>query len=207
MPWLQPYDALMILVLVSTTVFGAHKGMAWQLASLASLVLSAGVAVHASRPLVAIFGWNEPWNRAVAMLALYLLTALLVWIVFRGVADFIDRVKLKEFDRQVGAMFGLAKGLLLCSVITFFALTLSESARQFVLRSRSGDWIARGTRHAALILPEELRSIVGKYVDQMDQQLHAPGEPAPIDPSASAHPGRAEAINSGRPLVEQRSFH
>lgn len=207
MPWLQPYDALMILVVMATTVFGAYKGMAWQLASLASLVLSAGVAVHASRPLVALFGWHEPWNRAVAMLALYLITALLVWIVFRGVADFIDRVKLKEFDRQVGAMFGLAKGLLLCSVITFFALTLSESARQFVLRSRSGDWIARGTRHAVLILPEELRLIVGKYIDQMDQQLRPPAETAPAGPSVPAHPVGPEVLNPGRPLVEQRSFH
>ena len=37
----------------------------------------------------------------------------------------IDRLKLKEFDRQIGAIFGLAKGVLWCAVITFFTVTLS----------------------------------------------------------------------------------
>ena len=47
----QPYDFLMLAVLVLCTVFGAWKGMAWQLAAPASLVVSAGVAVHASGPI------------------------------------------------------------------------------------------------------------------------------------------------------------
>ena len=34
------YDLLMIAVLAGTTVFGFMKGMAWQIASLGSLVLS-----------------------------------------------------------------------------------------------------------------------------------------------------------------------
>jgi membrane protein required for colicin V production len=171
MSWLQPYDVLMAFVLVGTTVFGAWKGMAWQLAALASIVVSAGVAVHGSRPLAAWFGWTEPWNRALAMLILYLVTSLAIWLAFRAVAGFIDRVKLREFDRQMGALFGLAKGALLCAVITFFAVTLFETSRQLVLKSRSGDWIARGTRHASLILPDEIRLAVGKYIDEMDERL------------------------------------
>ena len=35
----------------------------------------------------------------------------------------IDRVKLNEFDRQMGALVGFAKGVLLCIAITFFAVT------------------------------------------------------------------------------------
>ncbi len=54
----------------------------------------------------------------------------------------IDRVRLKEFDHQIGALFGLAKGVLLCVVITFFVVTLSESARQKVLGTYSGRYIA-----------------------------------------------------------------
>jgi hypothetical protein len=55
------------------------------------------------------------------MLALYLATSLAVWLLFRLVAGIIDKVKLKDFDRQVGALIGVAKGVLLCLVITFFA--------------------------------------------------------------------------------------
>ena len=58
------------------------------------------------------------------MLVLYLVTAAAIWIVFHLVSSIIDRVQLKEFDRQLGAIFGLAKGILYCVVITFFAVTL-----------------------------------------------------------------------------------
>ena len=70
------------------------------------------------------------------MLVLYVVTAGAIWLLFRLVSGIIDRLKLKEFDRQLGALFGLAKGVLYCVIITFFAVTLSEPARQAVLQSR-----------------------------------------------------------------------
>ncbi|HLA84026.1 MAG TPA: CvpA family protein, partial [Thermoguttaceae bacterium] len=109
---MQIYDVIMLVVLVGTVLFGFFKGMAWQIASLASIALSAVVAVHFSPQLAPVISEQAPWNRYVAMLVLYLLTALVIWLVFRLVAGVIDRVKLKEFDRQVGALFGLAKGVL-----------------------------------------------------------------------------------------------
>jgi len=173
---IHPYDIFMLVVLVGTTIFGAWKGMAWQLASLASVVLSAMVAIHFSGPLAPLFSVNEPWNRFLAMLILYLATSLSIWVLFRLVAGILDRVRLKEFDRQLGAMFGFVKGVLLCVLITFFAVTLSETARQAVLRAKSGYYIAQLTRHAGPILPEEVRAVVGKYLDELDEKLQ------PIDP-------------------------
>ena len=103
------------------------------------------------------------------MAVLYVITAGAIWILFRLVSNIIDRVKLKEFDRQLGATFGLAKGVLYCVVITFFAVTLSESSRQVVLASRSGDLIARGIRNANPILPEDVRKYLGEYIDELDK--------------------------------------
>ncbi len=45
---METYDICMLLVLVAATVFGAYKGMAWQIASLASLVVSYFVALRFS---------------------------------------------------------------------------------------------------------------------------------------------------------------
>jgi membrane protein required for colicin V production len=202
-PYLQPYDALMLLVIVAATVFGAWKGMAWQVASLASLILSAGVAVHLSKPVAPIFGSSQPWNRVIAMLVLYLATSLVIWLAFRAVANLIDRVKLKEFDRQTGALFGMAKGILLCVVITFFAVTLSETSRQAVLRSRSGDHIARLTSRASVILPEEVRLVLGKYIDELDQKLQKDDEAGPdspgVDQPQPEHVAREAGTASGTP--------
>ena len=106
--------------------------MAWQIASLTSLIVSSTMAVHFGGRLAPYLSAEEPWNRFVAMLVLYLLTSLAIWLAFRVVAKAISRVQLKDFDRQAGALFGAAKGVLWCLVITFFAVTLSESARQAI---------------------------------------------------------------------------
>ena len=182
---IQLYDIVMLAVLVLTTLFGLWKGMAWQLASLGSLVLSSVVAMQFSGPLAPYISDKEPWNRFIAMLILYLVTSLAVWLVFRLVAGAIDRVRLKEFDRQLGALFGLAKGCLLCLVITFFGVTLSETVRQAVLKSESGKYIALAIHKAGPVMPEEVR----KYLDKLDQKLDhddaSPATPSPqrTDPS------------------------
>ncbi len=188
---IQPYDFFMLVVLVGTTLFGAWKGMAWQLASLASVVVSAVVALRFGGPLAPLFSGAEPWNRFLAMLVLYLVTSLVIWLLFRLVAGMIDRVKLKEFDRQLGALFGLFKGALLCVLITFFAVTLSEPARQTILRSISGRSIARLIEHADPVLPDEVRAVLGKYIEELDRKLDPTIEPE--QPAEESEENRATA--------------
>jgi membrane protein required for colicin V production len=179
---MEIYDIAMLVVIAGATLFGVWKGMAWQVASLASVILSGMVAVQGSGPVAPYISAEAPWNRCLAMLVLYVVTAAAIWIVFRMVSKAIDRVQLKEFDRQLGAIFGLAKGVLYCLIITFFAVTLSEQSRQAVLKSRSGDFIARGIQRANPILPEEVRAWLGKYIDELDKDLHAPPQEAPNEP-------------------------
>jgi membrane protein required for colicin V production len=197
---IQPYDIVMLVVLLGTAIFGAWKGMAWQIASLASLLVSTAVALHFSTSLAPYFSAKEPWNRFLAMFVLYVVTSIAIWLVFRLVSGMIDRVKLREFDRQMGALFGLAKGVLLCVVITFFAVTLSESIRQIVLKSHSGDAIARLTRHANPLLPEDVRAVIGKYIDELDQKLD-PNTP-PSQPEYK-NIGRTDLEDAGKSLEQK----
>jgi membrane protein required for colicin V production len=167
------YDIAMLVVLVGTTLFGFAKGMAWQLASLASLILSYFAALRFSEPLAStgLFGDEAPWNRFVAMLAVYLATSLAIWLVFRFVAGWIDRVKLQEFDRQIGGLFGFAKGVLLCVAITFFAVTVVPATRDDVLRSRSGHYIALLIARADAVMPPEVHEVLNPYLDRLEHEL------------------------------------
>ena len=185
---LQPYDMLMIVVLVLCTLFGVWKGMAWQVAALASLVVSGIAAAHFSGPLAPYFGTERPWNRCIAMLLLYVGTSLVIWLVFRLVSQVIDRVHMKEFDRQLGGLFGAVKGVLWCVVITFFAVTLSEPARQGILKSRSGYYIAVLTHRAMPLLPTEVRAVLGKYIDELDRKLDPKQPPAERQRAGAAVP-------------------
>ena len=202
---LQTYDIVMLVVLVGTTFFGVWKGLAWQVAALASLLVSAAVAIHSSAAIAPYFPGQDPWNRFLAMLVLYVITAGAIWIAFHFVSGIIDRVKLKEFDRQLGAIFGLAKGILYCVVITFFVMTLSysETIRQAVLQSHSGDLIARGIRNANPILPEDIRTYLGKYIDELDEKLHAPITPPQADENGKppAAPASAQPAPQAAPTA------
>jgi hypothetical protein len=95
------------------------------------------------------------------------------------VSGFIDRVKFQGLDRQIGGLFGFAKGVLLCLVITFFAVTLSEWARQIILNTKSGRYIAVLLQKGTPLLPEEVRTVLGKYIQELEMKLATDGPPSP----------------------------
>ncbi len=189
----QPYDLLMLAVLIFSAVFGAWKGMAWQLAALASLIVSTLVAIRFAAEVSPYIDVQEPWDYCLAVLLLYVAVSLVIWLLFRMVADIIDRVKLKEFDRQIGALFGLAKGVLWCMLLTFFAVNLSDTARQAVLRSRSGYYAALLVHRGTPLLPDKVRDVLGHYIEQFDRKL---------DPTELAEP---ESAGTEPPLPEGSS--
>lgn len=176
---MQPYDLVMLLVLAAATLFGFVKGMAWQVASLASLVASYFVSLRFSGALAPYIKQPEPLNRFIAMLVLYLATSLAIWLAFRTVSQAIARVRLKEFDRQVGGLIGAAKGILLCVAITFFVVSLSQQGREAVLASRSGHYIARLIQRADPIMPPEIHAVLDPYLRKLEAELEPPGRQRP----------------------------
>lgn len=170
------YDIAMLAVLGLATLMGLWKGMIWQLASLGSLVLSYFLALKFSAQLAPVFGSTAPLNRFVAMLVIYLVTSVVVWLGFRVVARFLDRIKLRDFDHQVGALFGFVKGVLLCLAITFFALGLSDALRDHILATKSGHYMAVFLDKAEAIMPPEIHKVLDPYLNKLEQRLD-PSEP------------------------------
>jgi membrane protein required for colicin V production len=173
---MQTYDLLMLVVLVGTTLFGFWKGMAWQIASLASLVVSYFAALRFSAQLAPVFGDHAPLNRFVAMLAIYIGTSFIIWMMFRLVSQVIDRVKLESFDRQLGAMLGLAKGVLLCVAITFFAVgLLPQDQGRAIVETKSGRYIVALLNKTESVVPPELHQVLDPYLNSIEERLGGSG--------------------------------
>lgn len=168
---MQTYDIIMLAVLGISIYFGARKGMAWQIASISSLVVSYFAALKFSDRVTPLIHLEPPLNRIGAMLAVYLGSSLLIWLAFRTVSNVIERVKLKEFDHQIGGLFGAAKGVLYCVVITFFGVFLSHASRAAILKSQSGHYIAVLIDKVDPLLPPEVQKRIGPYLDKLDRQL------------------------------------
>ena len=190
---METYDIVMLIVLGAAGIFGAIKGFAWQLASIASIGVSYWVAVNFREPFSQQIQADPPWNRFLSMLILFLGTAIAIWIVFRMISTWIERVRLKEFDRTVGFAFGLIKGTIYCILITMFAVALlGESVRDRIVGSRSGYYITKILDHSEQLLPAEIHQVVHPYLERFDERMRAanssPTSNAPLTwpaPSAS----------------------
>ena len=177
---MQTYDLLMLLVLGAATMFGFWKGMAWQVASLASLIVSYIVANRFADQLAPMISDHAPWNYCVAMLAIYIATSFVIWTLFRLVSGMIDRVKLDGFDHQIGALIGFAKGVLLTILITFFAVSiLPQQQKDMIIASRTGEYIVRILEKTHTVVPPEVQDIIHPLVEKIEQRL---------DPGYQTHP-------------------
>jgi len=180
----ETYDILMLVVLVGTAIYGAMKGFAWQVASIASIVVSYVVAYRYREPFSESISAEPPWNRFLAMFILYVGTSLVIWVAFRMVSKTIDKMKLREFDRHVGALFGFGKGVLYCTLITLFAVTLlGATSRQKIVQSRSGYYISKVLAHSHGVMPAEVQEVVGPYIERFDEQMQSGGTAPAASPT------------------------
>jgi membrane protein required for colicin V production len=178
---MEKYDMLMLAVLAAATIIGAWKGLAWQVATLASIFSSYFVAYRFRGPVGSLIGADPPWNNFLAMLILYVATSLTIWLAFGLVSGFIDQLKLREFDRQIGALLGFATGALLCILITLFSVALlGENSKASICRSRSGYYIAHVLDKADAVMPAEVHEVVAPYIHSLDERLEQP-QPAPAN--------------------------
>lgn len=178
------YDLLMLAILVGLTLYGYFKGMAWQIAYVASFVASYFLAVRfADRIAPQITFVNPPANKFVAMAIIYAGASFGIWMIFRVVRKMIDSVKMEGFDHQMGALIGFARGVLWCVGVTFFALTivpLPQGAKQQIVNTKSGYYIARLIDETDSLFPPEVHQVVGPYLDRLGNELQGSPQPSPL---------------------------
>lgn len=175
------YDIIMLAVLVGAVWFGFWKGLAWQIASVAAIVVSYFVSINFREQVAQFISAEEPWNRIAAMLILFLLTSLVIWTIYASVHKSLKKMELKGFDRQAGALLGAAKGVLLCMVITMFSVSLlGNQAHDAIHNSRSGRYIVRGITQLSAIVPEEIAEYTQPHVDKFHEAIGHDGN-LPMD--------------------------
>jgi membrane protein required for colicin V production len=153
------FDFLIVAVVLASVVLATAQGFFFEVLSLAGVV--AGYVLAAwEYPNVA--AWFGPYVKTawVAELAGFL-TIFIAVVVLAGIAGRIIRWAAKEaglrwFDRLLGAVFGLVRGVLIIAVVVLAmasftpgsrVLAHSELAPYFLVVARSASWLA----------PEDLR--------------------------------------------------
>lgn len=162
------FDIFILVLLLFTTIRGAAKGVAWQLAGIGALVLCFMFATPLSLTLAPMIKVAPPLNRWIAMLGIYLVFSFGTFAIARGFREALEKAKFVEFDRHMGALFGLFKGAILALVITFFAVAMSEQTRAYILKTYTGYAAAHIMNALDPVMPKELHAILEPYMHELD---------------------------------------
>lgn len=162
------FDAVILVGLMFFAWRGAHKGVVWQLATIASVILCFAFAETLSLALAPMITVEPPLNRWIAMFILYIGFSFLSFSVARQLRGWIEKAEFVEFDQHLGAIVGLLKGAILGIVLTFFTVTLSESARHDVLDSYAGRAAGHILDRLQPVMPSELHDVLQPYLEYAD---------------------------------------
>lgn len=173
------YDVCMALIVAFTTWRGAVKGVAWQIAGIAALVLCFLFATPVSLAIAPLIKVQPPLNRWIAMLATYLIFSFGCFAAARTIRGALEAAKFEEFDRHLGAVFGFVKGAALVFVITFFVVCLSESSAPTVLATHTGQISRVIVRNIHMVLPAEIDRTLAPYSGKLDPGAIAGRDDAP----------------------------
>lgn len=166
------YDFAILALLVYTMWSGAQRGFVTQLAWIAALVLCFKFADKLAPSIEGQINVEQPLRHWIAMLILYLAFSLGSFMVARILNSWMEKAKFKDFDRHLGGLLGLVKGGVIAMVITFFAVTLSESLQATVMTSYSGRAACYVLDHVEPITPEHFRDYLQKYRDGLGDHVH-----------------------------------
>ena len=176
------YDAAMAGVIVAGMIWGAWRGVTWQLASIASLVLGYMVAHPVSAQLAPHFPGDPVIARSLAMMAVYAGVSAGVFLAAWGLRATLRAMKFEAFDRHLGMLLGGMEGAMLGVVVTFFVVSLSPSMRAPIFASPSGQIVGSVMNALGPILPGEARDALAPFIAEAKQAVATGrGSPAPAE--------------------------
>lgn len=172
------YDTIMLVVVAAATFIGWRKGMISQLAAIISVVASFMVAATFHQRVSASISAPAPWDRIAAFVLIYVGVSLAVWLVFKQIRNSVKQMQLGDFDQQLGAFLGAAKGAAIVAVITLVSVNLLSSApKSAVASSRTSLVVSRVVHSIGPMTPPRVQEFLATYVQRLDEAISQPNDP------------------------------
>lgn len=202
------YDAAMAGVLVAGLIWGAWRGITWQIASMASLVLGYLVAHPVSGQIATHFPGPPVVARGVAMLVVYAAVSGGVFLAAWLVRATLRQLKFEAFDRHLGMVLGGLEGVIVGLVVTFFTVSLAPQSREPIFSSTTGKLVGRLMDSVGPVLPSEVRDELAPFWSSAGGSLAADTSDAPSSKLTSTSADKATAslqdmLEAGEKRVEK----
>ena len=125
---MNAFDLALVAVVLLSALFAFVRGIVREVIALATWIAGFVAAIAYAGPLAGVFAWLDlsPVAKHVLAFTLILLMVLIVGALFaRTLSNVIRAIGLGFVDRFLGALFGVARGLL---VVVVFALVAGVTA-------------------------------------------------------------------------------
>ncbi len=157
------YDAAIVAPILGGMVWGAWRGIVWQIASIASLVLGYAVARTTSDDLAVHFPGDPVVARGLAMLVIYAAVSGGIFFAAWMIRATLRRLKFEAYDRHLGMVLGGLEGALVGLVATLFVVSLAPQSRGPIFASPSGKVVGRVMSTLGPALPSEAREVLAPF--------------------------------------------
>ena len=114
---------------------------------------------------------EAPWNQVTAMAIIFLITMIAIRFAYTVLEKLIRHWHLEKLNSLLGGLLGFTKGLLLCMIITFFAVMFSKTSRGIVFNSKTGVPIVHLITKISLFVPKDSYEFVHTQFAQFNSQV------------------------------------
>lgn len=161
---INPFDAIVITILVLSGIISLTRGFTTEALSLASWAGAAIITLQA-HPLIAPVAYTYISPKFMADIVIYSLLGMVSFMILRFLAgkigDSIKQSHIGALDRALGILFGLVRGMLLISIAYLF-VTLFVSGRHLP------DWFTKAKSRPLVEYGASMVNALNPYKDKMD---------------------------------------
>jgi hypothetical protein len=104
-----------------------------------------------------------------------------VYLIARSLRESIEKLKLVEFDRHLGALLGGVKGVLFTTVLTVGLISVSPSAAGVIVHSGSRTIAENIIDSVSPLLPKDVHRVIAPYLNLKPMDSLPGGDPAYVE--------------------------
>ena len=153
----------MVALLVASAIWGALRWLVYELLAIANWLVAAALTGLLA-PLVAEWVPFLAGNGLLAVSVRYVVVFVVFIFVGGFIASLVRRVisnsGLRPADRSLGAIFGLVRGVLVLSVLTFLVFAFGFQAEAWWQSSVGAHWLSAGLQTLKPLLPQGLERFI-----------------------------------------------
>ena len=126
-------DLFILIPIVWATIRGFSKGLIIELATLAGMILgilaASYFASRVSQFLSEYFTIGPSAMKIIAYILIFVVVLLVSWLIGKAITKAVDLVALGWLNKILGAVFGLAKGIIIAALIVMMVVYFDKNEK------------------------------------------------------------------------------